>query len=180
MSPSRLLCTLAFALLPLSAARADPVETAARQFGRGSSAQDQAALRVWRDAGPAAVPVLRRLLLEESLLARHEDLLETLMSAGKSARPVLEELLHEDRAYWHNLGLNIDRVENVPAVRFRRLEAILRHLAAVGGRDARGTVAAVRELFAGHPVLGAVGRADDSAPSPVVRLADAILMPAAE
>jgi hypothetical protein len=130
-------------------------ENAALQFSHGSHAQDRAALRSWRGCGPAAVPVLRRLVLEESLLPRHEELLETLVAAdGRAAVPVLQEVLREDWVYWHNLGLNIDTTSAVPAARVRRLEAVLRHLAALGGRD-DGTVAELHAFFTEHPIFGA-------------------------
>ena len=135
--------------LPPAAERA---EAMAHEFGHGSHVQDGAALRAWRECGPAAVPTLRRLVLEESLLPRHEELLETLVAAGgKAAIPVLQEALRDDRLYWHNLGLNIDAIDAVPAARLRRLAAVLGHLAALGASD-DGTVAELHTFFTEHPI----------------------------
>lgn len=123
------------------------------------------------DRATAALPALQSLLADETCMDRHRDLLDCLVRAGgKSAIPVLEGLLRDDKVFWNNLGMNLDEPAKLPAVRVARLAAILHHLAVLDYRDSRHVVRDVYERFRDHPVLCEHGRV-------VITAAQALLRP---
>jgi hypothetical protein len=114
---------------------------------------------------------LQSLLADETQMERHCELLDRLVRAeGTAAIPTLEALLRDECTFWNNLGMNLDEPAKLPAVRARRLVAILHHLAALGYRDPEHLVRDVHERFRDHPVLCAHGR-------PVLAAAQALLQP---
>jgi hypothetical protein len=72
--------------------------------------------------------------------------------------------------YWNNLGMNLDDEGKIDRKRVAFLVEMLGHLRKLDYRDAWALVAAVRDQFRDHPLLG-----DRGGPSPVVAAADAIL-----
>jgi hypothetical protein len=121
--------------------------------------------------GTAVLPELQSRLADETCMERHCELLDCLVRAdGKSAIPVLERLLRDDKIFWNNLGMNLDEPAKLPAVRVERLAAILHHLAVLGYRDPLHLVRDVHERFRDHPVLCEHGRA-------VIAAAQALMTP---
>jgi hypothetical protein len=126
------------------------------------------ALAALADCGPAALEVLRPLLVEETRFGESPSLLKTLVKAGgDKAVPILEHLLRDEKTYWNNLGMNLEDPDKIPAARIDRILAILDQLTALSYRDHARLVGDLRDQFRDHPVLGTCG--------PVIEAAGAIL-----
>jgi hypothetical protein len=157
-------CCLAGLLVPMFAlpAWADPLPNI------GATVRD-----AWEQGRRAALPVVRR-LIEDETRPNHYDLLAALVQlGGKDALPELHRLLREEQVYWHNLGLNVDEDGKISRRRFDYLVELLTRLGELGYRDDQELVRAVRDQFRDHPILGAYATSGGS--SPVVLAADAIL-----
>jgi hypothetical protein len=136
---------------------ADRAAAAGRRLDAGPAAFVRA-LDTLQRSGSAPLPVRREALADDARLPSHACLLDAAVAAaGADALPLLAELLGEDYRYWHNLGLNIDDPAKISPARLARLEALLRHLDALGDRDAAGHAAALRSLFATHPIYRQAG-----------------------
>src|SRR2546430_616279 len=123
-------CCLAGLLVPMFAlpAWADPFPSI------GAAAVRDA----WEQGRKAALPVVRR-LIEDETRPNHYDFLGMLVRiGGKDALPELQHLLREEKVYWHNLGLNVDEESKISRRRFDYLVELLTHLGELGYRDDQG------------------------------------------
>jgi hypothetical protein len=155
-----LLCFLGLA--PQSGA-AERAQALASRLDPADPTRYADALAALQNCGPAALPVFRTLLADETRFRESPLLLDSLVkAAGKTAIPVLEDLLRDEKTYWNNLGMNLDDPDKIPAIRADRLVAILRHLAALGYRDRYQLVRDLRDQFRDHPVLNEYGRTGGS------------------
>jgi|SRR6516162_8135130 len=113
---------------------------------------------------------LRSRASEEAYYHESPAILKALVDAGgKSAVPILEQLLRDEKTYWHNLGLNLDDADKISAVRVERSLAILQHLAAVGYADRDHVVRDLRDQFRDHPLLQRQTRIIDAADALLAR-----------
>jgi hypothetical protein len=109
---------------------------------------------VQTDARPANLEELRSRAAEQAYFADSPAILNELVKAGgKTAIPILEQLLRDEKTYWNNLGLNLDDADKIPAVRIERTLALLEHLATLGYRDRGHIVRDLRDQFRDHPLF---------------------------
>jgi hypothetical protein len=132
-------------------------------------------LDVWVGCGKAALPALRSLLADETRSDR-SCLIDTLVRAGGTeALADLEHMLGEERAYWDNLGLNLDEESKISRSRVEYLVTILGHLRQFVYQDRNACVRAIRDRWTDQPILRNYGKERPGDPSPVVEAAQAIL-----
>jgi len=129
----------------------------------------QAALEQLAKCGQSAVPVVRRMLADDSLLDIHGSLVHILAAAGKNeAAPDLASLLEKDKEFWIKLGptlekgwwngAGLDSWETVTAFRYRysRDYQALLALTKRPYRPGEAVLTAFRDFWRSYPQLAEI------------------------
>lgn len=117
-------------------------------------------------AGEIAVPAIREVLYDESLLHHHADAIAALGKAGgRDAAADIAHVLKQELAFWQKVGPGLDanwwnseRDDlNLLRSHYGRVHGALPTLKGLRAEESRDVVTAFRTLWRAHPQLGGIG-----------------------